>query len=128
MNKFQSLKKIIVLNQWFFGGRIFTFLDLKNMILKYSNDFVEIMFPLNENIEWHACILNWTQLIEFNSNSIQSNSKLNYKLLHITNDDQITLEICIDDVKVKFHLNENIEWHCMQHGLNLNWIQILKIN
>jgi hypothetical protein len=32
-----------------------------------------------------ACILNWTQLIEMNS-------KLNYELLHITNDNQLTLE------------------------------------
>ncbi len=29
----------------------------------------------------------------------------------------------IDFVKIKFHLNENIEWHCMQLGLN--WIKIL---
>jgi len=38
----------------------------------------------------------------------------------------------IDVVKIKLHLNENIEWHCMQFELNwiqifwfeLNWIQI----
>jgi len=28
----------------------------------------------------------------------------------------------IDVVKIKLHLNENIEWHCMQ--FELNWIQI----
>jgi len=47
---FNHQKKIIMLNQWFFGGKLFTFFDLKNTILRYSNDFVEIMFPLNENI------------------------------------------------------------------------------
>jgi hypothetical protein len=33
----------------------------------------------------------------------------------------------IDFVKIKFHLNENVEWHCMQLELNLdslfNWIE-----
>jgi hypothetical protein len=47
---FLFIKKNIVFNQWFFGGRIFTFFEWKNMILRYSNDFVEIMFPLNENV------------------------------------------------------------------------------
>jgi hypothetical protein len=31
-----------------------------------------------------------------------------------------------DFVKIKFHLNENIEWHCMQLALNwiyVNWIE-----
>jgi hypothetical protein len=32
----------------------------------------------------------------------------------------------IDFVKIKLHLNENIEWHYMQFELNL--IQILKCN
>jgi len=30
----------------------------------------------------------------------------------------------IDFVKIKFHLNENVEWNCMQ--FELNWIYILK--
>jgi hypothetical protein len=30
----------------------------------------------------------------------------------------------IDFVKIKFHLNENIEWHCMHLELNLSEIQL----
>jgi hypothetical protein len=30
----------------------------------------------------------------------------------------------IDFVKIKFHSNENIKWHCMQIKLNWNWIEI----
>jgi hypothetical protein len=30
--------------------------------------------------------------------------------------------------KLSFILNENIEWHCMQIELNLDWNEILKLN
>jgi hypothetical protein len=57
-------------------------------------------------------------------------------LLCIINDDDL-MEKWIDFVKIKFHLNENIEWHRMQFELKflnlmefdmiwiyLNWIPI----
>jgi len=37
--------------------------------------------------------------------------------LHITSDDQL-IEKWNYFVKIKFHLNENIEWHGMQLELN----------
>jgi len=30
----------------------------------------------------------------------------------------------IDFVKIKFHLNENIEWDCMQFDLNLDFNEL----
>jgi hypothetical protein len=30
----------------------------------------------------------------------------------------------IDFVKIKFHLNEDIEWHCMQFDLNLDFNEL----
>jgi hypothetical protein len=47
---FLIIKSFYCVESMIFWGRIFTFFDLKNMILRYSNDFVEIMFTLNENI------------------------------------------------------------------------------
>jgi hypothetical protein len=46
---------------------------------------------------------------------------LGFMLLHIINDHQL-LKKRIDFVKIKFHSNEHIEWHCMQlwFGLNSN--------
>ncbi len=51
-------------------------------------------------------------------------------LLHITNDDQLINEKIklISMWKLSFILNENIEWHCMQIELNLDWNEILKLN
>jgi hypothetical protein len=40
-------------------------------------------------------------------------------LLCITNDDQLKKN-CIDFVKIKFHWDENSEWHCMQLEFKLN--------
>jgi len=49
---------------------------------------------------------------------------MGFMLLYITNDDRLMKTI--DLVKFKFHSNENIQWHYMQHELNwieLNWIE-----
>jgi hypothetical protein len=46
-------------------------------------------------------------------------------LFCITNDDQlINCLKKLNFVKINFHLNENIEWHYMQLGLNLDWIEL----
>jgi hypothetical protein len=41
--------------------------------------------------------------------------------LWIVNDSHL-MEKWIDFMNIKFHMNENIEWHCMQ--LELNWIEL----
>jgi len=45
---------------------------------------------------------------------------MGFMLLYITNDDRLMKTI--DLVKFKFHSNENIQWHYMQH--ELNWIEL----
>jgi len=54
---------------------------------------------------------------------------LGFALLCTSSDDQLInwSQRSIDFVKIKFHLNENIEWYCMIE-IELNWIEIKYIN
>jgi hypothetical protein len=49
---------------------------------------------------------------------------VDFTFLFSTTDDE-TMKKWVDFLKIKFHSNENIGWHCMLFELQfLNWIQI----
>jgi hypothetical protein len=82
---FYSLKKILCLINDFLGGEFSHFLNGKTWFWDIQMILWKLCSPWMKMFNDIACILNWTQLIEMNS-------KLNYELLHITNDNQLTLE------------------------------------